>query len=129
MHKFCEVDRELAFCLVSFWKSVGPLGGRFMRLESQRLDAGSVGICSHLCPQRCSPTLWRLVFENSDRKFGHAIVAPLLTIGITVVGRRFGRATSLGDRRLLFGNSVEPLDGRVLRLELRRLGTSSVGIL
>ena len=105
------------------------LCGRYLRLESQRLDAGSVGICSHLCPQRCSPTLWRLVFENSDRKFGHAIVAPLLTIGITVVGRRFGRATSLGDRRLLFGNSVEPLDGRVLRLELRRLGTSSVGIL
>ena len=113
------------------------LCGRYLRLESQRLDAGSVGLrrseidgyfleirsshwmdafcdwnygvwvparsafCSHLCPQRCSPTLWRLVFENSDRKFGHAIVGPLLMIGITAVGRRLGRASSLRERRLL----------------------------
>ena len=35
------------------------------------------------------------------RKFGKAIGRPLLAIGIKAIGRLFGRATSLGDRRLL----------------------------
>ena len=86
-----------------------------MRSESLRLDACSVGLrrseidgyflsvglCSHLCPRDVGAILWRLGFENSDRKFGRAIVGRLLTIEITAIGCLFGRATSLGDRRLL----------------------------
>ena len=41
-------------------------------------------------------------FENSDRKFTRAIGLHFLTIQITTIGDLFGRATSLGDRRLLF---------------------------
>ena len=41
--------------------------------------------------QRCSTTLWRLVFANLDRKFSRAIVRPLLTIENTVIGCLFGR--------------------------------------
>ena len=64
-----------------------------------------LAVCSHLCSRDVGATLWRLGFENSDRKFGRANVGPLFAIEITAIGCLFGRATSLGDRRLLFVGS------------------------
>ena len=87
-----------------------PLVGVSVRSKSIPLVANSVGLrrseidghySSHLCPQRCSPTLCRPVVKNSDRKFGQAIDRHSCTIQINTIGCRFGRATSLGDRRPL----------------------------
>ena len=80
---------------------MGPLG----TTRSSAIGCFLVGLCSHLCPRDVGAILWRLGFENSDRKFGRANVGRLLTIEITAIGCLFGRATSLGDRRLLFVRS------------------------
>ena len=56
---------------------------------------------SHLCPQRCSPTLRHPISRNSDRKFEHAMREHSRTIQINTSGYLSGRATSLGDRRQL----------------------------
>ena len=54
----------------------------------------------------------------------------MLAIQITTPGSLFGRAASLGDRRLLFRivNLVKALDDRCLRSESQRLEAYSIGL-
>ena len=87
-----------------------PLVGISVRSKSIQLEVVSVGLrLSEIDGylkwpslfQRCSPTLCSLVSRNSDRKFDLAFGGHSRTIQINMIGRRFGRAASLGDRRPL----------------------------
>ena len=109
-----SVPRDVArLCIVQFLeiqiaRSIMPVAGSPVRSESIRLVVGSVGLrcseinghfSSHLCPQRCSPTLCHPVSRNPDRKIEHDSGGQSCTIQINTIGCRFGRAASLGDRR------------------------------
>ena len=80
-----------------------PLAGTPVRSKSIRLAACSVGLRRSEIDGYfdVARSLWCAVSWNLDRKFDHAIGGHSRTIEINMIGCLSGRATSLGDRRLL----------------------------
>ena len=68
---------------------------------------------SHLCPRDVARLCGNQFIWNSDRKFIQNTGSHSCTIPITAVGCLFSRATSLGDRRLLWLRRLE-IDGYFL---------------
>ena len=94
--------------------------GALFRSESNLFGTCSVGLRrseidgyferSHLCPRDVARLCGNQFIWNSDRKFIQNTGSHSCTIPITAVGCLFGRATSLGDRRLLWLRRSE-IDG------------------
>ena len=95
--------------------SIKPSVGISLRPKSKRLVTCSVGLRRlEIDGHFESPTLCRPFSGNSDRKFDQAIGGHFLTIQIKTIGCLFGRATSLGDRRLLCsGNGTRSECGNI----------------
>ena len=85
---------------------------------------------SHLCPRDVARLCGNQFIWNSDRKFIQNTGSHSCTIPITAVGCLFGRATSLGDRRLRFRGVVAGTQwkGPLFRSESNLFGACSVGL-
>ena len=79
------------FLAIRIVRSIIPLSGHYLRSESKRMVASSVGLRRseidgyldiHLCGRDVARSLCCLVSDNSDRKFDHPIVRPLVAIRI-----------------------------------------------
>ena len=86
---------------------------------------------SHLCPRDVARLCGNQFIWNSGRKFSQTTGRHSCTIPIKVVGRLFGRATSLGDRRLLWNSDRkfgQTISGHFCTIHIKGLDDCSVGL-